>query len=275
MTAGWTTDRVGNARLTRLAGQGIIRPLARGNADRMDRREVDDVKAHRLRVIDAAKALAECRAMIGMALGRAGEELIPCGKARTLTIDTHTLKGRIGGGEGAIGPLGHELSQSSIGTGGKQSGGIGSGSDSLGMSEEFLGRGILAGARGGGADHQGSFGGFRRKRGGSPLHFLADLLDPGKEGVAPGLDSPLGESDSACGEGSRPAVVANRTHRGFVPLPGSGIAPFHHCRDNIVTFLENVGVGSDGFTRNTLDGIFPSLDLGPEILDDDGLEHLS
>src|SRR4030095_998 len=52
-------DGVKHARFPRFAGHGVVAPLTSGDPDRMDRRKINYVKAHRLRVIDSRQAIAE------------------------------------------------------------------------------------------------------------------------------------------------------------------------------------------------------------------------
>ena len=79
-------DGVRHAGFARLAGHGVVAAFARGDADRMDRREIDHVEAHRLRVIDARQAIAKGRAAVATPLGGARKEFIPCREARARAI---------------------------------------------------------------------------------------------------------------------------------------------------------------------------------------------
>ncbi len=47
MTAGLVADGIGTARVIRTGDQGVIRSFAVDPADGMNRREVDDIEAHR------------------------------------------------------------------------------------------------------------------------------------------------------------------------------------------------------------------------------------
>ena len=58
----------------------------------MDRREINDVEAHRFRIIDARKAIAKGRATIGPTLSGAREKFVPGGGASRDAIDDHTRR---------------------------------------------------------------------------------------------------------------------------------------------------------------------------------------
>src|SRR3954464_10528944 len=66
-------DCVRHARFARLTRNRVVAAFAIAEADRMNRREVDDVEAHRPRVVDALQAIAKCRAAIGAAFSGAGK----------------------------------------------------------------------------------------------------------------------------------------------------------------------------------------------------------
>ena len=273
MPSGGTADGVGNTRFARLAGEGIVRPLAGCDADRVDRREVDDVEAHRLGVLHPTEAVAEGGAATGLPLGGAWEELIPGGEGRTLPVDAHFLGRAVGGRERAVGPLTHEGDQLRIGGRGDQGGGIGRCLEAVGMRRELLCGGVLAGTSGGGTHESGTLQGLRGKGCGATPGLFADLLDPGTEGIPPRLDGPLGEADGTGGKASPPAILSDGGHRGLLPFLRARGAPLHQGKDDIVPLLEDIGIDGDFLTGSALDRIFSTLDLRPEILDDDGLEH--
>ena len=82
-------DRVRDARLAWFAGHGIVAAFAVGEANRMDRREIEDVEAHLFGVIDPPKAIAKGRSTIGPTLSGAGEEFVPGGGASRDAVDDH------------------------------------------------------------------------------------------------------------------------------------------------------------------------------------------
>ena len=92
-------DRPRRADVGRLGGQRVVPALAVDPADRVDRRQVDHVEAHRG---DAGQppgrggegaVPAACRPVDHRALG-AGEELVPGGEERPLPVDPERVRGR-------------------------------------------------------------------------------------------------------------------------------------------------------------------------------------
>ena len=87
-------DGVWNARFARLAGHGVVAAFAIREADRMDRREINHVESHRLRVIDSRQAIAKGRTPVAAALRRAREKFIPGRRARfALDRRSHEVRG--------------------------------------------------------------------------------------------------------------------------------------------------------------------------------------
>src|SRR3954453_19405844 len=73
-------DRVGTAEILRGRAQGVVATLAVGRPDRMDRREVLHVEAHRPDRWQPRDNIAECPMPCRIVGGRAWEHLIPTGK---------------------------------------------------------------------------------------------------------------------------------------------------------------------------------------------------
>ncbi len=96
-------DGVRHARFARLAGHGIVAAFAIGETDRMNRRKINDVEAHGLRVVDAREAVAKGRTAIAVTFGGAGKEFIPGRVTRRDTIDRDLRRRHILRGGGAIG----------------------------------------------------------------------------------------------------------------------------------------------------------------------------
>ena len=75
----------------------------------MDGREIDDVEAHRLGVVDPRQAIAKGRAAIAAALGRAREKIHTRRRCARLTRSTVTRGGgAVLRGAGAIGISRHQ-----------------------------------------------------------------------------------------------------------------------------------------------------------------------
>ena len=107
-------DRVGHTGLAGLAGRGVVAPLAVRFADRMDRRKINHIEPHRLGVIDAAEAIAEGRARVGLALGGTRKKFIPRRKGRPFTVHPHRMKRLRRCGNRAIGVDHHQRAKTRI-----------------------------------------------------------------------------------------------------------------------------------------------------------------
>src|SRR5688500_8522452 len=86
------------ARISRLGGQRVVAPLAMRPADRMDRRKVDDVEAHRGDVHQPRLGLAESGAARWIRRARPRKHLVPRSEAGTYWVDRdaqHAVVGRL------------------------------------------------------------------------------------------------------------------------------------------------------------------------------------
>ena len=95
-------DRPRAAGVTGGRDQRVVPALALGVADRVDRREVDDVEAHRPDVVEPRDAVVPGAVPAGDPTLRAREQLVPGGEARRLAIDDH-LQLPVVAGSGACG----------------------------------------------------------------------------------------------------------------------------------------------------------------------------
>lgn len=66
-------DSIGNAGFTRFAAKRVVSTLAVCCSDRMDRRKINHIKSHGLRIVDPSEAVAECRTRVRLSFGRAGK----------------------------------------------------------------------------------------------------------------------------------------------------------------------------------------------------------
>src|SRR5262249_45049237 len=67
VSTGFAADRPWHAWITRLAGDRVVSPLAVGMTNGMDRREINDIKAHGLCVLHSWQTIAESRSAIAAA----------------------------------------------------------------------------------------------------------------------------------------------------------------------------------------------------------------
>ena len=96
MAALGRSDRIGAAGVVGAGDEAVVAALAVGLPDRMDRREVENVEAHRLDRRQAADHVAEGAVPAGIIGDRAREQLVPAGEPGGLAIRLHR--------EDALGP---------------------------------------------------------------------------------------------------------------------------------------------------------------------------
>src|SRR5438309_1952976 len=96
----WTADGPRAAGVVRAGADGVVLTLAKGVADRVDRRQVEHVEAHggdaRQLVLDGLE-----RARMSVLAQRAREELVPTAEARQDGIDDHLQFPRVVRGQRA------------------------------------------------------------------------------------------------------------------------------------------------------------------------------
>src|ERR1700741_955646 len=102
-----TADRIRHAGIIRLSRDRIIFPFSFGEANRVDRREINDVESHRLSVIDPGKTISELRASIARALSGAREKLVPGCKQGFWSIDNDLDVRRVFSAQRPIRPRPH------------------------------------------------------------------------------------------------------------------------------------------------------------------------
>src|SRR6202030_204844 len=75
-------DRVRAAEIVRRGAQAVVAALAVGRADRMNRREIDDVEAHVADRRQQADHVVEPAMALGIVRRRAWKQLVPAGETR-------------------------------------------------------------------------------------------------------------------------------------------------------------------------------------------------
>ena len=99
--------------------------------------------------------------------------------------------------------------------------------------------------------------------------LLADLVEPGAERVAPGLDRELVTGVALERKATGPAVVVDEAHRRAAPLGLAGNAVQHRGGDLLVAVGEDVGPHLDGIADDAFRRRAAAVDLRPDRLDDD------
>ena len=107
-------DGIGHARFTRFASKRVVSALPVRCSDRVDRRKINDIKSHGLRIVDPSEAVAECRAQVRLSFGGAWEKFIPSGEGGAVPIDPYRVKGFRRCGERSVGVDLHESAKGGI-----------------------------------------------------------------------------------------------------------------------------------------------------------------
>src|SRR6185503_16300438 len=100
-----------------------------------------------------------------------------------------------------------------------------------------------------------------------------ELVAPGGEDVAPGLDRPLPPAYHVDRELALPAhavdVRVDRPHRRLDPAAAARPAVADHRAEDLVPVAEDVGGHAHRLANHPLHGVAPGVDRGGRVLDDD------
>ena len=83
---------------------------------------------------------------------------------------------------------------------------------------------------------------------------------PARERVNPGFHGVFVDGVFIKGTRPTPAIVIDQFHRRLVPTGFAHHSPFQRRRDNIVAFLENIGLDDQIFAGNALDRVTAAID---------------
>ena len=259
-------DRPGASRLAGPGHQRVVASLAVSAADRMDRRQIDDVEPHRRGALELGRGFREGGAPVDGRLG-AREELVPRGEARPLAVDDDLELAR---GPGRLRPVEMATHQfAELGFDGARRG-------------LRLGRGALDPI--GAGDERRAVRALRAlRRGQDQLRALpqrarqilvrrAALLqirEPRAEGIRERLDRVLISPVRLERELAGPAVVVDVAHRRLTPRALAGAAVPQVGGQHVVAVLEDVGGDFEDGADLALDGIASAVHRWRHGLDDD------
>ena len=237
-----------------------------GFADGVDRREIDHVKPHRLRVIHALQTVAERGAFVRMAFGGAREKFVPGCKLRPVAVNAHLQIRQMLRGTRAVGPGDDEPLQFAPVRDGVHLRGLGSCQQLGDFAEAFFVFGEqrpvcrLA--------HNGRpFEGFAHEGSHAALEFFAELVLPGVERIAPGFDGVFVGRVLEKRTGGAPTVVDERCHRSLIPGYITELAPFQERADVVVPVFEYVGFDDQIVPGDPLERITAAIDQRREVFD--------
>ena len=266
VTAGLVADRPRGARVVWSGDERVVPALAVGQADRVDRRQVQDVEAE----------LGEPREL-GLDPDQPapgpGEQLVPAAEPRSHAVDLDRYGFREGDAAVArLNPL----------DGGEQFGAEG---------DVVLGRlgNLVVGERGGRVPDQGLVGVvlgrlLRHLEEQDALGDLAgelvvlrgdlalELVAPGPEHIGPGLHRVLPAALSVDVEAARPADAAevgvDPLHLRFAVVGIAGALVADDRAEEVVAVAEDVGLDPDGVADAALGGVQAAVDGRGRVLDD-------
>ena len=241
-------------------GERVVASLAVRAPDRVDRRQVDDVEAHRRHALEL-----RLRVLEGSAGAR--EELVPGGDARALAVGHHLVLALRPRRLRAVEVSAHQRGELGIARPRDRRRRAGGAGDPLGELAEPP---VVAPPR------------ARRRRADQvePLPELAGQILAGRvaraevrQPRAEGLGERLEREDPARvgveREGARPAVVVDVPHRRLAPLALVDPPVLQKRDEHVVAFLEDVGGDLQHAADLALDRIPATVDRGGDVLDDD------
>src|SRR6266404_4800087 len=225
-------------------GHRIVAALAVGVADGVNRREIDDIEAHRRDIRQPRDAILERAVLAGDLALAARHHLVPCAVSRPPPV-RHQWKQLRSRQVGSRLAFGHGVLQFS----GQERSGITGLQIFLALPYNDCGRGVSAELRL--RQHARA---FDRVEGKVDAGFLLELesVPPGGEFVGPGLD----RIDVAPGlvrdEQSAPAVVAVMGHRRAAPFPIALATPDQRRAHHIVPVAIDIRPDFDALSNDTL-----------------------
>ena len=274
-SSGWTArwppsaraDRVGAAGVVRPGRQRVVAALAVGAADRVDRREVEDVEAEVADVGQAGDHVVEGAVHVRVARLRPGEELVPGAERGRLAVGEDPQRlgaGEVGAGRGAP----HRRRHARLAEDGEAGAVV---LERLVTPERAAERRLVL-ARAVAAR------GERRLDQVAALHELERDVDagrvllggvaaPGGEEVAPGEEAALVERVVGKRGLDLPAVVPEESHRQLVEGFAAGTPPDEGGVDAVVAVGEDVGLYRVRAAGDGLGGEAAPVDLDADALD--------
>ena len=213
-------DGPGAAGVVGAGGQGVVRPFAEAPADRVDRRQVENVESHPGDIRQPSLGVLERSGAVGIGGARPGEHLVPGAEAGALALDHDPQGAVVGLAAAAVGVARHQMRQLGIERRVDPWGLVAVAADQLGTVAEAVGVGPL-GPSCGRADELGPLEQLARDVL-SGLRLLGQLVMPRGERIDPRQHGVFLPAQSVDRKPAGPGVVAQRRHRHLLPLPAAG-----------------------------------------------------
>ena len=256
--SGLAPDRPRASGVAGLRDGGVVAPLAVGDPDRVDRRQVDDVEAQ----------LGQPRELLlhaGEAPEGAREQLVPRADAGPLAVDVHLVRRR----PPALVPLGAAGQRLGHGRRGGGGGALGHGARRAHRADRLGHRGAVARAQppGGVLDQDRSLLELALEVLLAGRQLALDLVPPRRVGVHPGLDLEAVAAQRDRGERPRPPVRAELRHRLLQEPAGPRRTVPHDGPQLLVAVAHEVARDDHGITEGALHGLPATVHRRPDVVD--------
>ena len=261
------------AGIVRSGDQGVVRALAVLDADRVDRRHVDDVEAHGGDGVEAlARRCGSCRRSIPRCRGcarhlRSGGRIRTRRRGRRASRSTSSGYGSETVTSSRMGWRSTTAATSALKPAARRSSGVrdGVGQDDDGHPQRPAVSGRAGGVLGRFGEQGGAFGQHQLDVD-AGLHLDLGVVVPGAVAVVPGLDDEGPVAGGGRGQEAFPAVGAHaarsprRGEADALALFAAGIEEDGADAELVVALPEGGGAHHDGFARHGLGGELPALD---------------
>ena len=271
VTASRATNRPGRADIVRSGREGVVLSFARGDADGMDRREVNHIEAHGLGVVQSGHAIPEPGMFVGAPFGSAGKKLVPCRESGQLPLRNHSEGLGLGGKLRVGKPVHQRLKcvrkedvEKLIGRQFGQE--IGAFFD---LVTGVVGS-VRAGPFGGVAQEAGAFERLNGRIWIAGLDSNRKCLFPRPKAVRPSFDDVFPATEGRETTLTVPAISVDDGHGSLEPAAGADFPPAEACGEDVVAILEDVGIDVQRLFQHPFDRVATALNGRVEILNDDG-----
>ncbi|MNK84596.1 hypothetical protein D3C87_1044480 [compost metagenome] len=265
-------DGVRAAHVARLGLEAVVAALAVRLADGVDRREVEHVEAHRTDGRQPADHVVEGAMAVLVAAFRAREQLVPAGEAGGEAVCLHRHHRGVAADERAPGGRVHGGVHGGSGARGEQDfepqGVVAGGGFQFCQQRAGIGDGAALGGVQRGGHQPGAFLDLQRHVH-AGLAFLADLVEPAGEGIAPCFDSELMAAQRHDREAAAPAVVDDGFHWRGMPDLLARRAPQHGGGKLVVAVHPDIGGDLHALAHRAAHGKAAVVGCGGQVLDGD------
>ena len=266
VTASFASDRPGHAGIAWFCSHGIVSPFAISMSDRMNRREINYVEAHRLRVINSGQTITKGRSAIAATFGRAWKKFIPGSDLRFFPFHDHAWRRRILCRPRTVGIGRHQHFE-------------------LARVDNVINLRVISPANrfrqfaksrrivrdvsalSGRFDQGRAFQCFSGQIGNAGFEFFRELIPPTSKGVGPRFDRVFINADLVQRTNPAPAIVVDKRHRCLMPARLTNQPPFQSGGHDIVTVFKNVGFDRKIVFDDAFDRVTSAVTQRPKILD--------